>query len=227
MTIRPLPDQIPIFPLTGAIVLPKGHLPLNIFEPRYKDMIEFALDNGGILGMIQPAVVNTPKTLEENDNFGTAQKGRKLYQIGCAGLISNFEKTKDNQYFVILTGIKRFEIIEEAPKRYDFREVVVNYKPFINDGMETLNKAVFDQDYFLKILNSYLTFLKINIDLTAFEDVGNEELINSMAMICPFEASEKQLLIEAPTLENRLTLMLKLMEFTLSGYNIAAETVIH
>lgn len=227
MAVRPLPDQIPIFPLTGAIVLPKGHLPLNIFEPRYKEMIEFSLENEGIIGMIQPAVINTPKTIEENDNFGTAEKGRNLYQIGCAGLISNFEKTKDGQYFVILTGLKRFKIIEEIPMRYGFREVVVNYDSFKNDGFESLKKELFDQTYFLKVLKNYLTFLKIKIDLSVFEDVESEELINSMAMICPFEASEKQLLIEAATLENRLAIMIKLMEFNLSGLNIASEAIIH
>lgn len=225
--MKELPTQIPIFPLTGAVLLPRGHLPLNIFEPRYKEMVDVAIASHGIIGMVQPVGTHISTSVKNNDQFGTAGRGRDLYNIGCAGLISNFKETDNGQYFIILSGLRRFKITSELPMAHQYREITADYNSFLSDGDEGFKAGTELKDIFFKALNSYLKALQINIDLNAFQDVKEEELINSMAMICPFEASEKQLLIEAPTLHERTILMLKIMDINLSMHDISSDTQIH
>lgn len=227
MDNKKLPFQIPIFPLTGAILLPKGHLPLNIFEPRYKKMIEMAHDGHGVIGMVQPQNSNISNSTFKNDLFGTAPRGRNLYGVGCVGLITEMEKTDEDQYFVVLTGLKRFSIVEELPMKNLFREVTVSYNDFSGDGDEAFSASTQNRARFLDTLNKYLTRLKINIDVKSLDQVEDEELINSMAMICPFDAAEKQLLLEISTLSDRAELMIKIMNFNLTKHDIILEPNIH
>jgi uncharacterized protein len=222
-----LPKQIPIFPLTGAILLPRAHLPLNIFEPRYKEMIEFANSSHGVIGMVQPAGTHISSAFENNDQFGTAHQGRGLYNVGCAGLITNFKETGNGQYFIILKGLRRFRIIEEAPLTQQFREVSADYQPFLCDGDENFNFDPSLKGEFFKTLDIYLKAIEINIDVSNFQNLVEEELINSIAMVCPFEASEKQLLLEAPSLIDRTKIMMKIMDINLSKHDISSGKQIH
>ncbi len=222
-----LPTQIPIFPLTGVILMPKGHLPLNIFEPRYKEMIKYAQKTHNIIGMIQSSEQALPLCADENDLFGTAKRGRSLYNIGCAGLISDFEETDEGQYFIILTGLCRFKIIEEIPMKHTFREVGISYDDFKNDGNDPSFTELSIKENFRRTLSRFLSTVNIKIDLDLFDDVREEEFINSMAMICPFDTTEKQLLLETPILSDRIALMIKIMEFRNSGQIIPQSDILH
>ncbi|MCC3861680.1 LON peptidase substrate-binding domain-containing protein [Pseudemcibacter aquimaris] len=227
MTAAPLPERLPIFPLTGAMLLPRGYLPLNIFEPRYKEMVEVARSGSGIIGMVQPSQAKISSSLENNDQFGTAERGRPLYDVGCAGLISNFEESNNGQYIIVLTGLRRFKIKKELPKEYQFREVLADYSPYMEDGDDI---SLFDDEYkdpFIRLLNEYFNAFDIDMDVNEFYDIPHEELVNSMAMICPFEASEKQLLLESPTCKTRVQMMMQLMDFNLRKHDISSDNIIH
>ena len=222
-----LPVQIPLFPLTGAILLPKGHLPLNIFEPRYLEMVEKAHDTNKIIGMVQPRGTNVSSSIQNNDLFGTAAKKQDIYDIGCAGQITEMEKTAEGQYFIVLTGVSRFKIIEELPKANSFREARADYSAFNHDGDQRLANREDSKKKFLKTLKLYLTKLNMKIDLTTLEGIGDEELMNSMAMICPFDAAEKQLLLESSTLDDRVHLMVKIMDFNLTKHPVSSDRNLH
>lgn len=222
-----LPITLPIFPLTGAILLPRGHLPLNIFEPRYKKMIEDARKNEGVIGMIQPSNKAVSTTLENNDNFGTANNDPDLYNIGCAGLISNFEETANGQYFIVLTGLKRFRITEEIATTTPYRQIKADYSDFICDGAEPDIEQIKTTDSFFSTLKQYLNAIGIKIDLNSFVDLADEELINSLAMVCPFDAAEKQLLLECDVLKDRVDLMMKIINFKLPQDGISSDQHIH
>lgn len=226
MTLIRLPAIIPLFPLTGAILMPKGHLPLNVFEPRYKQMVEMARENDGIIGMIQPTAMNISDSEQENDLYGTAKRGRELYNVGCAGLITGFEETSQGQYFIILTGQRRFKIDNELPMKHSFRQAEVSYVDYQHDGTDS-DISSDHKSLFLDTVKKYFKKIEINVDLKSFEDIGDEELINSMAMICPFDAAEKQLLLETAPLLDRADLMIKLMDFILGQHNISSENNIH
>ena len=220
-----LPTQIPIFPLTGVILLPKGHLPLNIFEPRYLDMIEHAKNAGSVIGMIQ----STERQLdpEDNDNFGTAKEGCPIYNIGCAGLIADIEKTDEGQYIIVLTGLRRFKIIDEVASDQKFRTFNVSYDNYMKDGDGQPENEEPLIEYFSRTLKKYLAILEIEINLEDFEGIETEENINSMAMICPFDGDEKQMLLEIPTLMERINLMIKIMEFNISGQKTDPQNNVH
>lgn len=227
MTDKTLPEQIPVFPLTGTILLPRGHLPLNIFEPRYKEMIEFAIEKDGIIGMVQPLGSVISSSMKNNDQFGTAEQGRQLYSIGCAGIITEIKETAPGQYFIILTGMRRFKIKTEIPLKHNFREVLADYGPFGKDGDEILEKSDKIRKTLLATLKKYFRFLDMNVDLTPFNDIGDEELVNSVSMLLPFEASEKQLVLETISLEERAELAIQIMIFNMKDARSSAPQNIH
>lgn len=227
MNVQELPTQIPVFPLTGTILLPRTHLPLNIFEPRYKEMVEFAVETDGIVGMVQPSGSAISSSIENNDQFGTAARGRELYSVGCAGIITEVKETAPGQYFIVLTGIRRFEIRTEIPLKHNFREVIADYSGFSIDGDEMLQNSTVLKEKLFITLKRYLDFLNMNIDLNSFEGIGDEELINSIAMILPFEASEKQLVLESATLTERAELALKIMDINMRDASTTVPTNIH
>lgn len=227
MTAMPLPERLPIFPLTGAVLLPRGYLPLNIFEPRYKEMVEVARSGSGIIGMVQPSATKISASMKDNDQFGTAQRGRPIYDVGCAGLISNFEENSHGQYIIVLTGLRRFKIKTELPMEYQFREAMADYSDYMDDGDDI---SLFNDEYkdpFVNLLNQYFKSFDIDMDVNEFVDIPHEELVNSMAMICPFEASEKQLLLESPTCKSRVEMMMQLMDFNLRKHDISSDNIIH
>jgi Lon protease-like protein len=227
MTEKPLPEQIPIFPLTGAILLPRCHLPLNIFEPRYREMVEFAADNHGIIGMVQPLRSSISLSPENNDQFGTASRGRELYSVGCAGILSEVRETVPGQYFIILTGIRRFQIRSEIPLRYNFREVLADYEPFRKDGNDILKNETAAKERFLDTLKEYLDALNMKINMKIIANICDEELVNSISMILPFEASEKQLILETDSLDQRAELAIQIMTINKKTFNSGQGPNIH
>ena len=209
-----LPDILPVFPLTGALLLPKGHLPLNIFESRYLDMVYHAREKNGLIGMIQPAV-SPLREQEGNDQYGTAVRNRPLYTTGCVGMISDLTENRDGGVSIILTGLSRYDIVEELPKSQTFRQVRVLYDRFKEDcGLPPRSDDILREKLILTV-EKYLKLYQIIPKWDTLEKACDEELVNALAMICPFDAAEKQALLEEESLKERVTLMLQIMAFDL------------
>lgn len=197
-----LPETLPIFPLGGALLLPRARLPLNLFEPRYLAMFDDALKTPErMIAMIQPA--DGPQ--------GTS----RLHSIGCAGRITQFSETDDGRYIVSLTGISRFRLIEEVEGFTPYRRARVDWTSFGRDlGLEEKDDA-FDRAAFLALLERFFDSAQLSSDWDSLKEADEELLINSLSMLCPFEAEEKQALLEAPSLATRRETLVMLMEFAL------------
>ncbi len=196
-----LPQVLPIFPLPGVLLLPGGRLPLNIFEPRYVAMVRDALGGDRLIGMIQPS--------EPGDDKGAA----KVYAIGCAGRITAFSETDDGRYLITLSGLIRFEVARELPLLSGYRRVAPDFTPYRGD-LEA-DTGPFDREGFLETLGAYLKAAGIEGDWSAIEDTENEHLVTSFAMICPFGPSEKQALLEAMTLPERVETLTAIMKMAM------------
>jgi Lon protease-like protein len=199
-----LPDTLPIFPLTGVLLLPRGRLPLNIFEPRYLAMTRDALGGERLIGMVQPSE-------PQRDNRGGGAINPPVYPIGCAGRITAFSETDDGRYLLTLTGVSRFRIRDELPLLSGYRRIVAEWQPFARD-VDTPTGTEFDRDRFIRGLKGFFTQRQISADWEAIEKAAGEHLINSIAMLCPFAPSEKQALLEAPDLDERARLLIALVE---------------
>ena len=194
-----LPSILPIFPLTGVLLLPRGRLPLNIFEPRYLAMTRDALAGERLIGMVQPS---DPQAAGDNP---------PVYPTGCAGRITSFSETDDGRFLITLTGISRFHIREELPLLEGYRRVVPDWRDFARD-LAGDDEPGFDRDRLLRGLRAYFQHHKIEADWDAITSVSGERLVTSIAMICPFEPSEKQALLEAPDLDERARLLTAIVE---------------
>jgi Lon protease-like protein len=194
-----LPGILPIFPLPGVLLLPRGRLPLNIFEPRYLAMTRDALAGERLIGMVQPT---DPRVVGDNP---------PVYPTGCAGRITSFSETDDGRFLITLTGISRFHVREELPLLQGYRRVVPEWREFAHD-LESEDQPGFDRDRLLRGLRSYFQHHKIEADWDAITAVPGERLVTSIAMICPFEPNEKQALLEAPDLDERARLLMAIVE---------------
>jgi len=194
-----LPAILPIFPLTGVLLLPRGRLPLNIFEPRYLAMTRDALAGERLIGMVQPS------------DPAAAGSNPPVYPTGCAGRITSFSETDDGRYLITLTGISRFRIGEELPLLDGYRRVVPQWGEFTHD-LAGEDEASFDRNRLLRGLRGYFQQHQISADWDAVTAVPGERLVTSIAMICPFDPSEKQALLEAPDLEERARLLTAIVE---------------
>ena len=200
-----LPPVLPIFPLTGVLLLPRGRLPLNIFEPRYLAMTRDALGGERLIGMVQPSE-------PQDDNRGRGGAASPpIYPIGCAGRITSFSETDDGRYLLTLTGVSRFHIREELPVLNGYRRIVPDWAPFVRDR-DIPTHPRFDRDRFLRGLRGFFTQHQIGADFEAIEKAPAEHLITSIAMLCPFAPSEKQALLEAADLDRRAELLTALIE---------------
>ncbi|MAH84298.1 MAG: hypothetical protein CBB68_08215 [Rhodospirillaceae bacterium TMED8] len=208
-----LPDTMPIFPLEGAVLLPGGELPLNIFERRYLAMVDAALGQGRWIGMVQP-----------RQNQGDKEDGiQTLFSIGCAGQISSFSATKDNRYFITLTGACRFSITTELEQADGFRRIKPDFTAFEDDlepePLDTRQRA----DLF-RALKDYLGWSGYDADWDALENTPDHALVASMAMACPFAPAEKQALLEASSLVTRTRCLVTMLDM---ARHDEAETVDH
>ena len=192
-----LPQVIPIFPLPGAILLPRGQLPLNIFEPRYLNMIDDAMAGDRIIGLIQPA--GGPASLPS------------LTAVGCAGRITSFAETSDGRYLVTLTGVCRFRVSNELPSQAPYRQVRAAFEAFEADLSSPTDDG-FDREAFLDALKAYLERRQLEIDWDTAGGAPQEALINSLSMALPFEPAEKQALLESPTLTDRCQTLTALLQ---------------
>jgi Lon protease-like protein len=207
-----LPNILPIFPLSGVLLLPRGRLPLNIFEPRYLAMTRDALGGERLIGMVQPS--DPPKD-HPKDNIGGGpgvdSMNPAVYPIGCAGRLTQFSETDDGRFLITLTGVSRFRIREELPLLDGYRRVVPDWRPFAHDR-ERPGKPDFDRERLIRGLKSYFATRQISADFEAIEKAPGEYLVTSLAMACPFAPSEKQALLEAADPDERARLLTTLVE---------------
>ena len=201
IALRDLPETIPVFPLSGALLLPRARLPLHIFEPRYLTMIEDALKTQTrLIAMVQPTGDgDTPP----------------LHRIGCAGRIMSFSETEDGRYMVTLAGVSRFRIVEEVEGFTPYRRVSVNFQDFASDLKGPERDPGFDRDSFLAMLKRYFEAEELQTDWDSIRDAEDEMLINSLSILCPLDVEDKQALLEAPRLSDRRETLATLMEFAL------------
>ena len=195
-----LPAIIPIFPLTGILLLPRARLPLNIFEPRYLAMTSDALAGERLIGMVQPS-----------DPNASLAGSPPVFPTGCAGRITSFAETDDGRYLITLTGISRFRIREELPLQRGYRRIVAGWDGFAHDRQAD-DDAGFDRDRLVRGLKAYFQQQQIGADWEAIGKAPGERLVASIAMICPFEPSEKQALLEAHDLAARAELLTAIVE---------------
>lgn len=217
-----LPGEIPLFPLEGALLLPGGQLPLNIFEPRYLAMVDDALTGSRLIGMVQPRPEHLTKEAragEERaeDGWGAVDSGdgdsapSTVFDIGCAGRITSLDETDDGRYLITLTGVCRFRVGAEIEGRAGYRRVRPVWTEFAGD-FETAEAMCIDRARLGKVLHPYFDQHGISANWQAIEDTGDERLITSLSMICPLEVSEKQALLEVGTMAERGAMLISLLE---------------
>ncbi|MEQ8862708.1 MAG: LON peptidase substrate-binding domain-containing protein [Thalassobaculum sp.] len=209
-----LPATLPVFPLTGVLLLPRGKLPLNIFEPRYLAMTRDALGAGRLIGMIQPRLADDPAEVPA------------LYEIGCAGRITQFAETDDGRYLITLTGVCRFAITEEVASMRGYRRAQVDWSRFRQDLDEPTGVSL-DREGLVERLQRYFDGRGIQADWNSIRSTSDERLVTTLAMVCPFEPGEKQGLLECPSLEDRSALLMALIEMAAAGGDKGDDHVRH
>jgi len=208
-----LPEVIPVFPLPGALLLPRGQMPLNIFEPRYLAMVDDALRDGHrLIGMIQPDIAHT----------GDADKP-VLFKIGCVGRITQLAESGDGRYLIELTGVARFRIEEEMKVATSYRQCRVTFAPFASDFVARKGEHAVDREALLHALRGFLEANNLKADWEGIENAPNEALVNALAMMSPYGAAEKQALLEAPDLKTRAEVLVAITEIELAKKNTEGE----
>lgn len=201
-----LPDTIPVFPLPGALLLPRSRLPLHLFEPRYLAMCDDMLKTSTrLVGMVQP--------------YDAPGKDGTLHTIGCAGKLTAFSETEDGRYMVTLSGISRFRIVEEVEGFTPYRRCKVDWTGFDRDLGPVEKDDGFNREEFMETLGRFFDDQGLRTDWESLGDAEDELLINSLSMLCPFEPEDKQALLEAPSLTTRRETLVTLIEFALRGGN--------
>ncbi len=199
-----LPDTIAVFPLPGAILLPRARLPLHIFEPRYLAMVEDSLKSDRrLIGMIQPRA-------------GTGN-APPLSSVGCAGRITSFSETEDGRYMITLTGLSRFRVAEEVTGFVPYRRCKVDWISFTNDLGDEESEPDCPRAAFLEKLARYLKVRNLGVDWSTLKEAEDELLVNALAMLCPFAPEEKQALLEAKTLADRRRVLETLIAFSMQS----------
>ncbi len=201
-----LPPIIPVFPLPGALLLPRGQMPLNIFEPRYIAMVDDSLRDGHrLIGMIQPNPAQPGPEHKPN-----------LYKIGCAGRITQIAETGDGRYLLQLTGVARFRIEEELEVATTYRQCRVTFAPFHDDFIARKGEEAVDRKAVLDALSAFLKANDLKADWDGIEKAPNEALVNALAMMSPYDPAEKQAMLEAPDLKTRARILVAVTEIELA-----------
>lgn len=209
------PALIPVFPLGGALLLPRGQMPLNVFEPRYIAMIDDAIRTHRVIGIIQPEPEN-----------GLQSATPALLQVGCLGRITQFAETGDERYILTLTGISRFRIAEELPVTTPYRQCRVTFDDFILDFTARAGEEEVDRNGLLKALRAFAKASDLKIDWKGVNEAPNEALVNALSMMCPFGPREKQALLEARSLKERAEVLVAITEIELARNGGDPETTL-
>ncbi len=198
-----MPAIIPVFPLAGALLLPRGQMPLNVFEPRYLAMVDDALRGHRLIGMVQPE--------------GGEVRGRPpLYPLGCAGRVTSFAETGDGRYLVTLTGVARYTIVEEMSVITPYRQCRVDFSAFVRDFAEDASSENVDRAGLLRTLRNFADAHDLSVDWKGIDDAPNDALVNALSMMSPFGPKEKQALLEAADLKSRADVLIAIAEVELA-----------
>ncbi|OAF02332.1 peptidase S16 [Bradyrhizobium centrolobii] len=202
-----LPEIIPVFPLPGALLLPRGQMPLNIFEPRYLAMVDDALRDGHrLIGMIQPDVAHSPKNADKP----------ALFRVGCVGRITQLAESGDGRYILELTGIARFKVVEELDVLTAYRQCKVDFFTFVDDFTARMGEDDVNREALLAALADFLKANNLKVDWEGVESAPNEALVNALAMMSPYGPAEKQAMLEAPDLKTRAEILIAVTEMDLA-----------
>lgn len=201
-TITELPGSVPVFPLSGALLLPHTSRPLNVFEPRYIDLVDAALGGERLVVLVQPR-----GTTEESPKGNVA-----LLPIGCLGRIVHFEETSDDHYLIVLEGVCRVHLGEEEKGDASFRRFAIDASAFAGDLDPTRGEEAVDRERFVETIKAYAEFANIDVDWEEVEQTGTADLVNLSSMLAPFGPAERQLLLESPTLKARAEALVALAE---------------
>ena len=215
LTESDLPEAIAVFPLSGVLLLSGGHLPLNVFEPRYLALVDDALKGNRLIGIIQPDLGESEESPAGNP---------ELCKVGTIGRITTFGETGDGRYVIDLAGVCRFRVMDELPMAHPYRRV--RLAPFISDLHEPEDDPAVDRNELLRVFRSYLDANKLEVDWEAVSKTSNRTLVNSLSMMAPFGPREKQALLETPDLKTRAETLVAMTEIVLAkGFSDAAKTL--
>ena len=206
-----LPRTLRVFPLSGALLLPRGHMPLNVFEPRYLALVDDAMKSDRLIGMIQA----------DEESGGETPP---LYGTGCVGRITQLAETGDGRYLVTLTGVARFSVMTELTADTPYRQCQVDFHPFISDFTPRAGEEEVDREAVLDALRRFAKANDLRVDWKGIEEAPNEALVNALAMMSPFGVREKQALLEAPDLKTRAEILVAITEFELAKAGGSSET---
>ena len=202
-----LPEIIPVFPLPGALLLPRGQMPLNIFEPRYLAMVDDSLRDGHrLIGMIQPDVAHSPKNSDRP----------ALFRVGCVGRITQLAESGDGRYLLELTGVSRFKVVKELEVLTAYRQCKVDFFTFVDDFTARMGEDEVDREALLTVLADFLKANNLKVDWEGVESAPNEALVNALAMMSPYGPAEKQAMLEAPDLKTRAEILIAVTEMDLA-----------
>lgn len=205
--IAELPRSVPVFPLSGALLLPFAHRPLNVFEPRYVEMVDAALRGDRLIGLIQP-----------EDTSEESPRGRApLQKVGCLGRLTHFEENGDGRYFIILEGICRFEVVSELTVMTPYRQCLIDVTRFTADFDRALGEEAVDRPRVLKMMRDYAEYGGFELNWKEIEQTRTADLVNFCCMVSPYGAAEKQLLLEADTLAARAEAIIAMAEYEMAS----------
>ncbi|MDX5594923.1 LON peptidase substrate-binding domain-containing protein [Pseudovibrio sp. SPO723] len=209
-SIEDVPKVVPLFPLQGALLLPRSHIPLNIFEPRYIAMIDAAMRTDRVIGMIQPDL-----GIDEED----PNPRPPLCSVGCLGRITSFQESGDGRYLVTLSGVTRFDLLGEVEDRAPFRRGAIDATRFLEDLTPGVGEEDVDRESVLSALQTYLDVNELEADWESVNTASTEVLINALSMMSPYGPKEKQALLEADSLKVRADTLIALAEMELARDN--------
>jgi len=211
-----LPETVPVFPLTGALLLPGGQLPLNIFEPRYLALFDAAISGSRLIGIVQPSLVETEQSAES--------PRPALSNVGCLGRITSFAETGDGRYITSISGICRFRMLDEIGEGHPYRTFRI--APMMTDLSSDDGEGTVNRSELLRVFKAYLDANKLEADWESVERAGNRTLVNSLSMMSPFGPMEKQALLEAPDLKTRADTLIAITEILLARDFGDSDTVL-
>lgn len=205
-----LPPRIPLFPLRGAILLPRATLPLNVFEPRYLAMVDDVMSGSRVIGIVQPSTADDAGESPEN-------KDAALRKVGCAGRVTAYQELDDGRLLITITGVARYSIVDEAVTAGPYRVATVSYDRFASDFDVGRGEEQVDRTNLVRVLRAYLEQNRLKADWTAIERAPSEYLINALCVMSPYGPEEKQALLEAEDLKRRAEVLIALAEMELAS----------
>ncbi len=214
-----LPPRIPVFPLRGAILLPRATLPLNVFEPRYLEMLDDVMSGDRLIGIVQPAISEAA----EDEESPSGPVG--LRNVGCVGRVTSYQEVDHARRMITLTGVMRYDVLDEAVTDLPYRTMSVSYDRYATDLNEGLGEEQVDRPNLLRVLRSYLDANKLEADWAAIQRASSEFLINALCVMCPYGPEEKQALLEAEDLKCRADVLVALAEMELASSGSSGTTL--